>query len=406
VFYDSDVFEYIEDSLIGYGDFINKVEFKSIATKSDPFIPGDGSTGPNWIENTSGISFLVDHTSAVAAEAREVATLTLKVRENADLSELGNSFEITAKTGTGYQNGRYTTVTPSQITISDESASPGVAYTVTAAGDETATVGASFDVDISVAADPAVDDWAALEADLTYDDALVTPGILPNSGGVTVSQADGEIKLKISRTGAPASVDEDGVSVVRIPFTASAAGDAVFEIENAKASRQGAQSMTDATAGLPFTITITEAPSEAVTFDDTFAGAPAGFKLLQYALTEKPTVEYTYDGAVMHYAYIDGVHCVTYIVASDVDEETAEALVAATAISVTPNDADINGDAELEIVDAQIAYDLADAVFADDADFSTLSIAQRLKADFNEDGAVTAEDAYAIQQVLHFGAAQ
>jgi hypothetical protein len=160
--------------------------------------------------------------------------------------------------------------------------------------------------------------------------------------------------------------------------------------------------MTDATAGPAHKVTITAAQTPVpITFDTGFAGAPEGYKLLKYALDAKPAVQYTYGGETMHYANIGGSHYVTYIVAESITADNAAAIIP-TAIPVTEFDGDLNGDGTLEIVDAQIAYDLADGVHDGDA-FVKLSIAQRLSADVDADGDVDEDDAHAIQYKLHFG---
>jgi hypothetical protein len=295
--------------------------------------------------------------------------------------------------------------TAGSITIG--SASP--LYTVTA--DSTVTeieAGESFNVDVKLAANPAVENWASLEAYLRYDGARVAPGdgVLPyDQGGVMISQEnDGQVKLYISREGGATAVGPDGVSVVSIPFTAIAEGvDVEFKIENAKVSVTGQTGMTDATAGPAHKVTITAAQTPApITFDTDFAGAPDGYKLLKYALDAKPAVQYTYGGETMHYANIDGSHYVTYIVANSVTADNAVAIVQ-TGISAEEFDGDLNGDGDLEIVDAQIAYDLATGVHDDDDAFVKLSVAQRLSADVDADGDVDADDAHAIQYKLHFG---
>jgi hypothetical protein len=288
----------------------------------------------------------------------------------------------------------------SDVTILDSGGATAPAYTIAAtsgkASNATATVGDVFDVDIAIAADPAVTNWASLQTYLNYNSARVTPGALPSANGLVVSQ-ESEGKLRISRTGEPTAVDANGVTVVSIPFTASAAGNAEFSVTDPKASLQGEQVMTGATAGTVLSIEITAAVT--VTFDEDFAGAPAGYKLLKYALSEMPDVIYTYDGEPMHYALINGTHYVTYIVANDVMADNA-GVITPTSTPVTANDGDINGDTTLEIVDAQIAYDLATGVHDGD-EFVKLSVAQRLKADFNADGVITVDDAYAIQYKLH-----
>jgi hypothetical protein len=289
------------------------------------------------------------------------------------------------------------------ISIEPGGASTPSPYTVSpAASDESVAVSSVFNVDVKLSALPTVDTWGALQAYLLYNADLVAPGELPIAAvnGIIVSQA-GAGRLLISRLTSQSTVDADGVTVVQIPFTASAAGDAEFTVADPKVSLTGETAMTDAKAGDPLTVEITGESPVAVTFDEDFAGAPAGFKLLQYALDAAPAVEYAYDGETMHYARIGGSHYVTYIVAADVTAEEAEALVEETQVPVTANDGDINGDATLEIVDAQIAYDLANGVFDADTGFTALTVSQRLKADFNADGIIDLSDAYAIQYKLH-----
>jgi hypothetical protein len=158
--------------------------------------------------------------------------------------------------------------------------------------------------------------------------------------------------------------------------------------------------MTAATAGATHTVAITAEPTPAtITFADDYAGAPEGYRLLKYALDTKPSVVYTYGGEPMHYAFMDGAHYVIYLVSDSVTAETAAEIVA-TADPAVEFDGDINGDSELEIVDAQIAFDIATGVH-DNTTLDKLSISQRLNADFNADGKVTKDDAYAIQAKLH-----
>jgi hypothetical protein len=301
----------------------------------------------------------------------------------------------------------YENYTPSVRVVSTSGSGnqdPASLYTVTpTSSDKSVAVRGEFNVNVDLSAVPAVNTRGSLQAYLLYNAALVTPGTLPTAAdnGIVVSQ-DSAGKLLISRLTSQSTVDEDGVTVVGIPFTASAAGDAEFTVTDPKVSLTSETAMTDAKAGDPLAIEITgESSASAVTFDDDFAGAPSGFKLMKYALDAAPAVEYTYDEDTMHYALIGGSHYVTYIVAADVEAGEAEALVEATDIPVTANDGDINDDETLEIVDAQIAYDLANGVFDTDTDFETLTVSQRLKADFNADGTIDVSDAYAIQYKLH-----
>jgi hypothetical protein len=257
-------------------------------------------------------------------------------------------------------------------------------------------------VSITVAADPA-ESLGSVQAYLRYNDK-VTHGTLPSGIGVTVTRENDGLRLFISRLGEAVSADAGGAAVVSIPFTAIEKGGAVFGIEDPKVSKAAdPSSMLAANAGGSLTMAITEAQAPGpITFDTSYAGAPNGYKLLKYALDAKPAVQYTYgeDGETMHYARIGGSHYVTYIVANGVTAESAAA-VTATLISAAENDGDTNGDGTLEIVDAQIAYDIGEGAFANDTNFETLTIEQRLKADFDGNGEVNLIDAYKIQYKLH-----
>jgi hypothetical protein len=362
---------------------------------------GIGSESPT---DTSGYRFTVAAgTIDTTAEDMEILNIQFSVKDEAvDGKYTIKCYASSGGIGAGYG---WITVTPTMVEIGDGGGS-SAQYTVTATGDTSAEVGDTFDVDINLSASPAVTDWKSLETYLKYDETYVTPGTLPinitgETGNVLVTKVNDEIKLFISRTGNATSVDEDGIPVVSIPFTATGPGSAEFSIENAGVSLASEQVMTDAAPGAAHTVIITPgeiAPN--VTFDEGYAGAPDGFKLLRYALPARPSVVYTYNEAPMHYAHIGDSHYVTYIVAADVSAEDAEALVTSTSTGATDFNGDLNGDGSLEIVDAQIAYDIATGVH-DDTDIETLTITQRLNADFNADGAVTAEDAYAIQAKLH-----
>jgi hypothetical protein len=125
VFYDTDVFEYV--SISGYGNFIDaEIEFKWTATKNAPFIPGDAATtgGTDWVDRTSGLWFNINQWRGSTDDSKgDVAILNLRVKSDADLDSLGSSFAITAKSqdgGRGTPPSGYITVTPSQITVSDD----------------------------------------------------------------------------------------------------------------------------------------------------------------------------------------------------------------------------------------------------------------------------------------------
>jgi hypothetical protein len=326
--------------------------------------------------------------------------VTLHLKEDAELGSY--NFRCYASSG-GLGSGRgFVTVTPAAVDVALGGGSdPASPYTVTAVSDSAAvTVEDVFAVDVRLSADPAVNDFAAMQAYLTYDGELADPDVTgARPDGIIVSE-EAEGRLFISRTGAPASVDENGAVIVSVPFTALAPGEALFSVEDPKASRTGEQNLTDAQAGDDLTVVI--AGASLISFDADYAGAPAGYQLLKYKLDAKPGVVYTYNGEPMGYAYIGGAHYVTYIVPADVTESNVGA-VAPTSSPAADPDGDINGDAVLEIVDAQIVYDLATGFYSNDAGFTALSLSQRLKADANGDGAVDTADVYAIQHRLHYG---
>ncbi len=60
---------------------------------------------------------------------------------------------------------------------------------------------------------------------------------------------------------------------------------------------------------------------------------------------------------------------------------------------------DVNGNGEVNIVDAQIAYDISCGVYADSPSLSAMLVA----ADVNEDGTVDSADAFAIQRYVMTG---
>ena len=70
---------------------------------------------------------------------------------------------------------------------------------------------------------------------------------------------------------------------------------------------------------------------------------------------------------------------------------------AQTATIIT-RDGDVNGNGKINIMDAQIAFDLSNNVYAD---FSKLDMQRWLRADVNGDGCVSALDARKIQATIH-----
>jgi hypothetical protein len=300
---------------------------------------------------------------------------------------------------------------------SSEPPAQAAPYTVTPTRADSSDIqagGENFGVDVRLTRSADADDGvASVQGLLSYDKTLVAPvlsGGFPD--GVTVTQYE-EGLLKISRRDITGGVGDDGLLIATVPFTPLDDGDAVFSISGEdgfelEVSLSGDPPAIAAAPGNDLTVTIAEAQSgPQISFDADYAGLPTGYTLLKYEVPEKPTVKWTYgaDGPEMHYALIGGKHFLTYIVENTVTGDSAE-VPTETANAVTANDGDLNGNGRLQIADAQIAGDLANDHnnYTDDTDFTHLSIAARLKADVNNDGAVTDADAAAIQHRLHYGA--
>jgi hypothetical protein len=417
VFYDTDVFEYVNNSLKGYGDFENAtVELRYTATKENPFVPGDTTStgGATWADATSGLRFQIDQWRGSAADSKgDVATLKLRVKEGADLDSLGNSFTITAKSqdgGRGTPPSGYISVNPSQITISDTTNPPPPSssiYTVTPTGNTNATVGESFNVVVTLTADPATSKYAQAQAELTYNPSFVTPDLEELTNKVSKNGTD-----KLTITFGPmedTEVGEEGVTLATIPFTptpAAAGEKAVFGVsENANLTfitlKDTGSAKIGATSGDDLEVTIAQATS-AVVFDEEYNGLPAGYKLLTYRISGTPTV-HTYNNNPMHLVSKGDENYMTYIVADDVTPEAAEALIVSSGTAYEKS-ADADGSGDIDISDAQIAHDLADpSGYYNTLD--NLSIAARLGADVNGDGVVTQADAEAVIYAIHHNGA-
>jgi hypothetical protein len=285
--------------------------------------------------------------------------------------------------------------------------SPTSSYTIIPTRSDTATVqagGNPFTVDVKLTKSADADgDVAAVQALLNYDAEFVAPQTpLP----ADVSQ-NGEGQLIISKYDMSDGVG-DGIVVASVPFAPIKAGDAVFSISGddeleLEVTLSGAKDALAAEPGDDLTVTIAE--SKRVSFGD-YAGLPTGYKLLKYEVDAAPDTVWTYGegGPAMHYAKIEGLHYLTYIVESTIDATNAESPVE-TGLAIVENDGNLNDNIKLQITDAQIASDLAKGHvnYTDDTDFSYLSVEARLKADVNNDGAITSDDADAIQYRLHYG---
>ena len=103
----------------------------------------------------------------------------------------------------------------------------------------------------------------------------------------------------------------------------------------------------------------------------------------------------TYNGEPMFWSEIHNAYC-ALVIAENLDEETAKAnssIGEGTAVTVT-NDMDVNMTGKVDANDAQLTYDIYNAVYSEFTE--TVTAEKFLKADVNRDGQVDVQDAAAI----------
>jgi hypothetical protein len=261
------------------------------------------------------------------------------------------------------------------------------------------TVGEPFNVDVVLTADSDEAQYASAHAELVYNPELVTPDL---TGLSYVSEKPDTNNTLIITDGPSSGIPVGtGVNLATIPFTPIAKGTAEFSVSNATVTLSGpSESDSDiAAAAGSLNVVISQAES-AASFDSTYVGLPTGYKLLKYELSGAPVNAWTYNGDAMHYINTDDKDYMTYIVADAVDAETASELVEETNTPIILGVADVNGNTEVRISDAQIVYDVMGA-HPNYALFEGLSIQARLGADVNNDGEVTQADINAILDTIH-----
>ncbi|MDR1328579.1 MAG: hypothetical protein LBK23_03155 [Oscillospiraceae bacterium] len=296
-----------------------------------------------------------------------------------------------------------------EVTVTPPGGDPEQGYTITPTGDAEATEGVPFDVAVTLTADPEINNLGSLEAYLTY-----TGDVMPDLTGLSgdeanprVTQSGEEKKLAISYTpfeNDNSSFGAEPTAVVTIPFTAQSDGTATFTVTGGKVSLSPYESpMSEAGSGEPLTVTIAAAAAP-ITYDATYKGAPAGYTLLKYKLLEAPAKVWTYAGQPMHYAKIDNEHYVTYLVTTSVASgDAALGEIKLTETDITAFNGDVDGVGGVEIIDAQLTYELSKGLFNSAESLSTVNIAARLSADANNDGQIDKADALAVQTLLHAG---
>jgi hypothetical protein len=296
---------------------------------------------------------------------------------------------------------------PVNVTVGGGS-DPDPTYTATASrtpGTDV-TVGDTFPVAVTLTADPATSVYAQAQVQLTYDATRVTPNL---TGLTNVSGGSGTLTITAG-TGSDVTAGTDPLAT--IPFTANAAGDAVFSVTDDAAvslvTKVGGGTV-NITPGTDLEVTIAPAVVP-VTFETAYKGLPTGTKLVvQEIPSGDASVKYIYDNAEMHHfsKVVSGTtkYYVSYIVETAVTDTVAAGKIAkVTGTAATAATANLNGDEYTNISDSQIAFDLANGYDGYKV-ATTLTIAIRLAADVNGDGQVTAADAQAIIYAIHHNGA-
>jgi hypothetical protein len=420
--YDTAALSYVDNSLILLEagstlnlSFSNTVFDYTFEEKSS----GRGNSIEGYLETTStvygkllnktGGKFTID---AVAEVGSSLSSGTPIVSLKLKTAQAGNFTADTLKIYTSWSSPVSTDLVEARFSIAPEDDGGNDSdseYTITPTGEANATAGVPFDVAVTLTADPEINNLGSLEAYLTYTGDVIPDltGLSGDEANPRVTQSGEEKKLAVSYTlfeDDNSSFGAEPAAVVTIPFTAQSAGTATFTVTGGKVSLSPYESpMSEAESGDPLTVTIAAAAAP-ITYDATYEGAPEGYTLLKYELTDASTKVWTYAGQPMHYAKIENEHYVTYLVTTTVaNGNDALGEIKVTETDITAFNGDVDGDGEVEIIDAQLTYELFKGLFNSAESLSTVSIAARLSADANNDGQIDKADALAVQTLLHAG---
>ena len=189
----------------------------------------------------------------------------------------------------------------------------------------------------------------------------------------------------------------DGLTVATVTFEAVTAGSGNIAIANdAIAAASGEKS--DITVAVPETATVIDVVSESYSISDSsYAG---GKYLIKYSPANEITTGCaTYDGKDMYWS--DKYDSWVYLADSKVSLDKSNFNVNAQGSKIKIDySGDLNVNNKINIVDAQIAYDIATGTYKD---FEVIDLLSWLMADVNSDGEVDAGDARAIQYYIHYG---
>jgi hypothetical protein len=136
-------------------------------------------------------------------------------------------------------------------------------------------------------------------------------------------------------------------------------------------------------------------------FDD-YKGAPAGFKVLKFDGSAPEGYKYRYNGTDMYYS--GKYEMYVCFVGSDVTEQTALAGISCVegAAPEINYDGNVNqsGSGLVNVIDAQLVYDLYTTVYLNDPAFAAVSQLMRFAADMNGDGCADTSDVQIIVSLI------
>ena len=153
------------------------------------------------------------------------------------------------------------------------------------------------------------------------------------------------------------------------------------------------------------TVTVTQRVTGNVTFItfDNYKGAPTGFKVLLLEATAPAGYKYRYDGADMFWSEEYEKYACFIPAGDDADTALSDITCVSGTAPVIKYDGNVNQSPSglVDIVDAQLVYDLYTGTYLSDSTFGSVSEKMRLAADVNGDGTVDTSDVQIIVNLIH-----
>ena len=241
----------------------------------------------------------------------------------------------------------------------------------------------------------AEESWACGQFNLVYPTETLRLVSIQQGAGLTLGE-EGSFEATEGGTmvtfyGNTAAAN--GMEVAVATFEAKAEGNATVTLDNMVAGAEGqAHDIEDVRIASEATITVAYAGDFTIAADEYVAGYKVATFVGEVPAGKVPVLAGTQMMKL-------GDNFVALVASSTEPTRADLDLVEATAVTVARN-GDVNGNEKINIVDAQVAYDLANAAYSG---FEVLGMQQQLSADVNNDGAVDALDARAIQHFVMTG---